>query len=428
MVMDLARLLRRVVWPSLLGLVVLTLDAQAARAQETAAARPLTIDDALTGVLDREEVDGLLSASRRAADAAVDSAAALDNPEVSYEREQLFGGSEDESEDVIGISKTFEISGGRGLRVEAAEHRRRQVEAAGAGWRLDLERDTRLLYYRALHGQLRVEAFSDWVASLERVVAEVSQRAAAGDVSEYDLLTLERELALARAEQHREQARSEYDRLVLAAWIDEAPAAANRRWLAGEILPMGPPSNGDRLQTLVEQSPDLAVLDAGIDASRAQARAAGRSWVPSVTLSAGYKTTQPEGGARAHGFVFGVAAPLPLLSVGRGERDEAEAEHNALTAERALAASRIAGEVHGRAAEAKRLYEAALALRRDLDGQAGKLPEIAEAAYRGGELGVLELVDAYRGNLESVLRSLELELSAREARVELDRLTGEDGR
>ena len=418
---------QRALVPALLGLAALSLFGQRARAQDLEAEQPLTLEDALAGVLDRAEVAGMLTATRQAADAAVDEAAAFENPELSYEREQLFGDNEGESEDVIGISKTFEISGGRGLRVEAAEHERRRVEAAGARWRVDLEQDTRLLFYRALYGQLRVEAFSAWVASLERVVSEVGRRAAAGDVSEYDLLTLTRELAFARAELAEQQAFRDRDRIALAAWIDEDPEVAARRELSGVLLPPDLPANGEQLQVLIDESPDLAALDAGVDASRARARAARRAWVPSFTLSAGYKTALAEG-MRAHGFVVGISAPLPLLSQGQAERDAAEADHSVLVAERTLAGARVSGELRGAAAEAGRLFDAAHVLRRELDATAQKLPEIAEVAYRGGELGVLELVDAHRGHLESVLRSLELELAAREARVELDRLTGKAGR
>ncbi|MBW2277135.1 MAG: TolC family protein, partial [Deltaproteobacteria bacterium] len=310
---------------------------------------------------------------------------------------------------------------------EAAEHERRRVEAAGTRWRIDLEQDTKLLFYRALYRQLRVEAFSAWVASLERVVAEVGRRAAAGDVSEYDLLTLSRELAFARAELAEQQAFRDRDRIVLASWIDESPDTAARRELSGVLLPPDRPANDERLQVLIEECPDLATLDAGLDASRVRAGAARRAWVPRFTLSAGYKTALAEG-TRAHGFVVGLSAPLPLLSQGQAERDAAEADHSALVAERTLAQARVSGKLRGTAAEAGRLFDAAHVLQRELAATAQRLPEIAEVAYRGGELGVLELVDAHRGHRESVLRSLELELAAREARVELDRLTGRTGR
>ncbi len=44
--------------------------------------------------------------------------------------------------------------------------------------------------------------------------------------------------------------------------------------------------------------------------------------------------------------------------------------------------------------------------------------------YRGGELGVLELLDAYRGAEEDEERALDLEFQARRARIELELSSG----
>ena len=49
---------------------------------------------------------------------------------------------------------------------------------------------------------------------------------------------------------------------------------------------------------------------------------------------------------------------------------------------------------------------------------------IADAAYRGGELGILELLDAFRGAVDDELQGLELALLARRARIELERAAG----
>lgn len=55
---------------------------------------------------------------------------------------------------------------------------------------------------------------------------------------------------------------------------------------------------------------------------------------------------------------------------------------------------------------------------------AAELVRTAEAAYAGGELGILELLDAYRGALDAELQALELEWGARRARIEVDRALG----
>ena len=82
------------------------------------------------------------------------------------------------------------------------------------------------------------------------------------------------------------------------------------------------------------------------------------------------------------------------------------------------------GEVRGLWSEVNELTSAAREQDRIAHEDAARLIEIAEVAYRGGELGVLELLDAYRGAYEAELQALEMASSARQARVELNRMTG----
>jgi outer membrane protein, heavy metal efflux system len=60
-------------------------------------------------------------------------------------------------------------------------------------------------------------------------------------------------------------------------------------------------------------------------------------------------------------------------------------------------------------------------------GETGaELSRIAQVAYQEGEIGVLELLDAYRVNRQSQLHLLELQESAKEAAIELDHVVGEE--
>ena len=54
------------------------------------------------------------------------------------------------------------------------------------------------------------------------------------------------------------------------------------------------------------------------------------------------------------------------------------------------------------------------------------LVRIARAAYEGGEVGILELLDAYRTQREVTLRMQELTAAARQSALELERLVGEE--
>jgi cobalt-zinc-cadmium efflux system outer membrane protein len=95
-----------------------------------------------------------------------------------------------------------------------------------------------------------------------------------------------------------------------------------------------------------------------------------------------------------------------------------------LRAEHTWAYSKSQAELRGIWQQAVGLREAAETYRREsLDGSR-ELSRIAEAAYRAGEGNVLELLDAYRSELDTELTVLELELRARMTRIELDLLSG----
>jgi outer membrane protein TolC len=55
-----------------------------------------------------------------------------------------------------------------------------------------------------------------------------------------------------------------------------------------------------------------------------------------------------------------------------------------------------------------------------------ELTRIAQVGYQEGELGVLELLDAYRVTRQSQLRLIELQSAARQAQIELERVVGEE--
>ena len=70
------------------------------------------------------------------------------------------------------------------------------------------------------------------------------------------------------------------------------------------------------------------------------------------------------------------------------------------------------------------LRETALTFRDETLTASQELSRIAEASYRAGEGSLLELLDAYRTELDVQTMKLDLALRARLSRIELDALTG----
>jgi cobalt-zinc-cadmium efflux system outer membrane protein len=47
-------------------------------------------------------------------------------------------------------------------------------------------------------------------------------------------------------------------------------------------------------------------------------------------------------------------------------------------------------------------------------------------AYQEGEIGILQLLDAYRTQRQAQLRMLEIQAAVKEAQIELERVVGEE--
>jgi len=89
-----------------------------------------------------------------------------------------------------------------------------------------------------------------------------------------------------------------------------------------------------------------------------------------------------------------------------------------------LTYARLEAALRGVWRQAAELRQVAASFRRESLGSSRDLTHIAEAAYRAGEGNILDLLDAYRAELNAETTALDLELRARLARIELDVLSG----
>ena len=344
------------------------------------------------------------------------------DPEVTWNREETFGG-QGVAQDVLMISQRFDLSGRRGLRSTAAEHRAQAVARFGDARRLAIEAEVRLRFHELLVAQHRVAAVEVWLRRIDEALEAVSRREAAGDASAYDRRRLERERANARGRLAVHLADGDRAWSRLAALIGETiVAGGGPPQIAGTLLPDAP-QPVEQLASGVERRPDVLALDAEVAAAQAEGEAADRWWVPQPALGIGW-TGVDQGATRSDGYVAMVTLSVPLFDRKQDEVLRAASEARIARGRRDLVLAEARGEAQGRAAELARLMAAAHQFRRDAVGESAGLMRTAEAGYAGDELGVLELLDAYRGALDDEMTALDLEFAARRARVDLDLLTG----
>lgn len=381
----------------------------------------LTEAEAIRLGLARSDLSDLDQADVRMAEADALAAGQIPNPTLSYSRDRV-GGSPDTVEQSWMLSQTFDLSGKRKLRREAAERRVELASAGNATRRSEFAGEIRRAFHDAVFRQEALRATETWVQRFARVEGMVGKLVRAGEASGYDRhrLARERQAAEARLATGRAEIDRSLARLAALIGASEPPS------VAGELLPPALPAIETALDRL-EQRPDLRALSLAALAADLDGRAAKQARIPDLTAGIGprwVESGQGGGISRDNGFALTLSIPLPVFDRQQAGRQRAAAEAARARAELRLARTRAEGELRGLHRQAEALRTAASEYRARAVATSPELLRIAEAAYQGGESSLLELLDAYRGALESETTALELEKRAREARIEYELLTG----
>ena len=406
--------------PSLAPALLLWLASLAVAEGDTA---PLREADALSRALARASLAEVVTGTVDEAAADLTAARRWDNPVVSATFEQgkaAAGTGGDET--IYLVTQSIEFEGRRRTRRRAARARVEGAEHRTAMLRLQVAARVRRAFFRALAAQEQQGAAEDWSYNLERVAQVVELKRRAGEISAYDRVRVRREGATVRAQ----VSRTEADRLAAASRLAGmmGPLAVEAApEVAGSLLPKVAPAPVEELLSRVEERPDVAALGREAAAAALDLRVA-RGWkVPALTLGVGHKDGR-EAGQTLDGPVAYAAVPLPVFDQQQAPARRARARQRRVEGTRAMLLQETRGEVRGAYARERKLVDVAERFRREALEPAKELVESAEAAYADGEVGVLSLLDAYGEVYEARSHFLELALAAREARIELDRLTG----
>lgn len=341
----------------------------------------------------------------------------LDNPEFEFVGESLDlpGGNTDR---FYWLRQPLDLTGRNRLERKSARATETVTSADIDLIRRQRAKAIRSSFYRAIKLRGETEAIETWHDRLTELSQAVSERVDAGDASRFDHLRIEREKTLldGRLAATRAELNSARERLF--GFLD-----SRSRTLAGRLLPGEPPAEATILAAL-QGHPEIARLRAGAESDQFAARAAGREAWPEVTLGLGVRELE-DGPISETGAVFSVGVEVPVFKRGRQRRAAAEASVGAKSAKAALETARLEAEARAVRDELGVRRDAAVAMRAELEGDVNSLPEIAETAYRAGELGVMGLLDAWQTELDLRLQTIDLEYAARVAAIELMQLTGE---
>jgi cobalt-zinc-cadmium efflux system outer membrane protein len=356
-------------------------------------------------------------AIRSAADVVVSAQAArrvFPNPAASYSREGA-GFTEffqlDQPLPAFGLRQALERAGVAAQ--EAAE-----AERDALLWQLRGDALDALARLRA--SSERLESARSLAALVEGLIGVLTTREREGEGSRFDRLRAQQEFVDAQ-------------QAVIAATIEQAEA----RGALAAMLPPGvaipdrvstrrPVQLTDPVDTILGRAmasrAELRALNASVRRFALEADAARKATGLAPTFSAGLKRAEDDDETRA-GPVFGVSVAVPLFNRGAPEAARWTAERTRAEFERASMDTTIRGQV-------SRAYEAVSVRRRSTPvvtaavSSADELIAIADVAHREGEIGILQLVDAYRTAARARERSIEANLNLALAEIALERAVG----
>lgn len=351
----------------------------------------------------------LQAAARRweAAKAQVSQARVVSNPQFAAEVESFGGSGEyrgwDAAESTFGLSQEIELGGRRSGRMAEAVAEADAARAAYESLKLDLVRDTRKAFLAVLLAEEKRRLAGDAVRLAGEVEATTAARVAAGKTTPLESGRVR--VDGARAELARDDAALELEsarRRLAALWGADEPGFELPRDALLDC-PADMPPLAELLSGL-DRTPDAAGWRAAIRAARARLQSGRAARVPNVELSLGVRRFEDSPDTA---LVAGIAAPLPLFDRNAGGVRAAAAELEAATLDEAAGRAALRLELcdlYGRILNQQKR----VAVLKSIGLPAVERAWVAaQAGYREGKTGYLEVLDAQRVYTELRVESVE---------------------
>ena len=388
-----------------------------------AATRDYTLAELLRGARDRSPAAATVRAGEEIARAGILSARARPNPELSLEpgRLRARGAADGEgSSTLLSVGLPIENPWLRSARIQTAEAGVELARARTETVQAELGAAIRIRFFEIVRLEEAVAAFQEDLQLTEQILERIRLQVHTGEAPRFDLVRAEGETAVARKNLENAQMRllsvkADLRRLT-GAWVDPAFGV---RLEPEDQRPLTEEDYRRYAQAIERTNPEIALARAELEQAQRRVEQERRAVLPQVTLRASQE--------RDPSFTLnriGAQVTLPLIDRREGPIAEAQAQ----VARARLALEQRRHEAVAELDAAWRAYRASLVRVESLEGgiidRARATVDIAEAAYRFGERGILEFLDAQRqfrlvrNELISARNELQL------ARTDLERIAG----
>lgn len=331
-------------------------------------------------------------AQEAAAIANVTTAKSFANPEVEVgagPSRYRSGTHETRNNWGVALSQPLEFSDVRSARREIAESNVSVASLNAEINQVELRAKVKQAFYQVLQRQDALRLVEDDRNLLQQIRERVKLRVDIGESPRYELIKADTEALAAERDYQAALVRVAEAKAYLQGLV--SPSMSSDYVLMGELPMKRNLPAIESLREQISQSPYLRQVRAASQTADAKLRLEQNLRSPGLTVKAGIEQ-DPD----LTSFRLGLAVPLPLWNQRQGQIAEASANINQVQAQlsdKELALNRDLESAYQRYVIAKNQLNS---FETGLLSQAESVLKVAESAYRYGERGILEYLDAQR--------------------------------
>lgn len=334
----------------------------------------------------------VLKAQEDAARASIKTAESFLNPEI----EAGSGPSKDRntSQDKkdnwgVTISQPLEFPNVRNARRAIAESKLQYTESNSLSTKVNLNLQIKKRFYDVIQNQEILKIAESDRDSLRDIRGRVALKVDVGDSPRYELIKADTELIAAERDAEAAKLKIFESKLYLKGLIGKS--------IPDEFEVIGVMPNTDikldiaQIRNEIKNSPKLKQIKAASDVAENRLRLEEKLINPGVTLKAGVNQ-DPD----LTQYRFGLSIPLPLWNQRQGQIGEATANYQEVQAQLSDQELTLTRDVESAYQRYLIAQQQVNTFESNLLSQAESVLKVVEAAYRYGERGILEYLDAQR--------------------------------
>ena len=289
----------------------------------------------------------------------------------------------------VNISQPLEFPNVRGAKKAVAESRVNYASSVTEATMINLSLQIKKAFYDVLQNEAVLKIAEGDRDALKNIREKVALRVEVGEAPRYELIKADTELVAAQRDADAALLRIYESKFYLRGLVSKS--LTDSFSLVGSLPPSDINLNADLLKNEITKSPKLKQIKASADIAENRLRLEEKLINPGLTLNAGVDQ-DPD----ITSYRFGVSIPIPIWNQRQGQIGEAAAGYRELQAQytdQELALKRDIESAFQRyliAQQQVKTFESGLL------SQAESVLKVAEAAYRYGERGILEYLDAQR--------------------------------